>query len=316
MVDVPCPYAVVNFLSDLLPHKTRSELYAAIGLHKHGKTSFYRDFLEHLENSDDKFSIAPGIKGMVMAVFLLPSYRTVFKIIKDQFPPQKNTTHEKVRHTYQVVKTHDRAGRMADTQEFENLSFPLERFDQELLDELLDVAPSAVHIQGDRLIISHLYTERQMTPLNLYVATAQGEALIEALDEYGNAIKQLAAANIFPGDMLLKNFGVTRHGRVVFYDYDEICYLTELNFRKIPQARTPEEEMSEEVWYSVAANDVFPEEFRRFLFGRPETKQRFSEMHGELFDAEYWVHLQERLRAGEVAEVFPYRQRRRFNRER
>ncbi len=314
MVDIPCAYAVVNFLSDLLPHKTRSELYAAIGLHKHGKTSFYRDFLEHLENSDDKFSIAPGIKGMVMAVFLLPSYRTVFKIIKDHFPPQKNTTHEKVRHTYQVVKTHDRAGRMADTQEFENLSFPLARFDQKLLDELFEVAPGAVNILGDRLIIRHLYTERQMTPLNLYVASAQGEALTEVLDEYGNAIKQLAAANIFPGDMLLKNFGVTRHGRVVFYDYDEICYLTELNFRKIPEARTHEEEMSDKVWYSVAANDVFPEEFRHFLFGKPETKQRFREMHGELFEAEYWTHLQERLRAGEVSEVFPYRQRKRFNR--
>ncbi len=315
LVDTHHPSALVSFLHELLPAKKRSELYAAIGLHKHGKTEFYRGFLAHLDESDDQFIIAPGIKGMVMSVFTLPSYQTVFKVIKDRFSPSKNITRDEVREKYYIVKMHDRVGRMADTQEFENLSFPKQRFSQDLIDELVAVAGSSVTVTDDKVIIKHLYTERLMTPLNMYIETADEHELKEALDEYGNAIRQLAAANIFPGDMLLKNFGVTRHGRVVFYDYDEICYLTDVNFRRIPEPQTPEQEMSAEVWYSVAPNDVFPEEFRKFLFGKRRVKQMFTEAHGELFDAAYWQQLQEDINAGEIKDVFPYRRKRRFVRQ-
>jgi isocitrate dehydrogenase kinase/phosphatase len=316
MVDVPMPWVLIDYLQELLPSKKRWELYTSIGLHKHGKTEFYRGFVEHLQNSDDQFVIAPGIKGMVMAVFTLPSYQTVFKVIKDEFPPQKDITREMVKEKYYIVKTHDRVGRMADTQEFSNMSFPLERFSSDLIDELLAVARSSITITGDRIIIKHLYTERLMTPLNMYLETATDEQLTEVLDEYGNAIKQLAAANIFPGDMLLKNFGVTRHGRVVFYDYDEICYLTDVNFRKVPEPRTPEEEMSAEPFYSVGPNDVFPEEFKRFLFGRPGIKKLFTDMHGELFDPDYWKGLQAAIGEGQIMDVFPYRRKKRFGRRR
>jgi isocitrate dehydrogenase kinase/phosphatase len=315
MVDTDFPHAMLDFLQELLPNKKHSELYASIGLHKHAKTVFFRDFLHHLDHSTDLFSIAAGIKGMVMTVFTLPSYQIVFKIIKDHFPPQKQVTAEEVREKYQIVKSHDRVGRMADTQEFGNLVLPLARFDQELLDELLRVAASSVRIEGNKVRIRHVYTERLMTPLNLFIEQAEPGALDEALDEYGNAIKQLAAANIFPGDMLLKNFGITRHGRVVFYDYDEICYLTDVNFRAIPEPRTPEEEMSSEPWYSVGPNDVFPEEFRRFLFGRPAIKRRFTELHGELFDPEYWRELQRVILDGQVMDVYPYRRKKRFIRQ-
>ena len=201
---------------------------------------------------------------------------------------------------------------MADTQEFENFSFPRERFSQELLDELAAVCPSAVVERDNEIIIRHLYTERMMTPLNLYIESCSDAELRNALDEYGNAITQLAAANIFPGDMLLKNFGITRHGRVVFYDYDEISYLTDMNFRAIPEAQTPEQEMSAEPWYSIAQNDVFPEEFRRFLFGKRRIKQLFTEMHGNLFEAEYWRSLQNNINQGDVSDVFPYRRKKRF----
>ncbi|MFK7915764.1 MAG: bifunctional isocitrate dehydrogenase kinase/phosphatase [Pseudomonadales bacterium] len=316
LVDTPFPAALVDFLHDLLPNKKRSELYNSIGLNKHGKTEFYRSFAAHLSESADPFIIAPGIKGMVMAVFTLPSYEVAFKIIKDRFAPQKNITKAQVQEKYTMVKRHDRVGRMADTQEFRDLALPLARFDQELLDHLLEVAPSTVSIHNDQVLISHVYIERMMTPLNLYVETANEHELTEALDEYGNAIKQLAAANIFPGDMLLKNFGVTRHARVVFYDYDEICYLTEVNFRTIPEPRTPEEEMSADVWYSVGPDDVFPEEFRKFLFGRRAVKAQFQKMHGELFEASYWAGLQSDINAGEIKDVFPYRRKRRFTEQR
>ena len=313
MVRAPYPYGLVEFLHSLLPNKQRSEIYASIGEHRHGKTEFYRDFLRHLDRSDDRFEVAPGIKGTVMTVFTLPSYQTVFKIIKDRFAAQKDVTANDVRNKYHMVKNHDRVGRMADTQEFENFSLPLERLAPELLEELQSVAAATVTVDSGVVHIGHLYTERSMTPLNLYIGSARGAALTDALDEYGNAIKQLAAANIFPGDMLLKNFGVTRHGRVVFYDYDEICYLTDVNFRAIPEATNMEDEMSADPWYSVAPNDVFPEEFRRFLFGRAETKRLFEKMHGDLFDPEYWRELQRTIRHGQVIDVFPYRRRRRFS---
>ncbi len=312
MVHTNYAHALVDFLRTLLPNKKRSELYASIGLHKHGKTVFYRDLLEHLGSSDDQFVIAPGIRGMVMTVFSLPSYQTVFKIIKDHFPPQKNITAHEVRDKYYIVKRHDRVGRMADTQEFQNLILPRARFSDELIDELRRECASSVEITDTEVKIRHVYTERLMTPLNLFIETADEQALRNALDEYGNAIKQLAAANIFPGDMLLKNFGITRHGRVVFYDYDEICYLTDVNFRKVPEPQTPEQEMAAEPWYTVASDDVFPEEFRRFLFGKPRVKKIFLEMHGELFDPEYWQGLQHAILEGKVMDVFPYRRKKRF----
>ena len=317
MADTPSPAHLVAYLHTLLPQKTRSELYAALGYHKHGKTEFYRDFMVHLQTSTDEFVIAPGIPGMVMCVFILPSYQTVFKVIKDRFAPPKKTTPAQVKQSYTLVKRHDRVGRMADTQEFTNLKLPRSRFSKALLEELCNLAGSSVTVSDDYVVIKHLYTERLMTPLNIHIENERDneEGLRNALDEYGNAIKELAAANIFPGDLLLKNFGITRHGRVVFYDYDEICYLVEVNFRKIPEPRTPEEEMSADIWYTVGPLDVFPEEFVSFLFARPRIKKMFIEMHGELFTAEYWKHLQQRIRDGVVADIFPYRRKKRFARQ-
>jgi isocitrate dehydrogenase kinase/phosphatase len=312
MVDVIYPNEMVEFLLDLMPNKKEWELYMSLGFYKHGKTVFYRSFLEHLDNSNDQFVVAEGIKGLVMAVFALPSYQVVFKIIKDKFSPTKRITREQVRDAYYLVKTHDRVGRMADTQEFSNISFPRSRFSDELITELLRVVPSSITLTEDLVIVSHLYTERLMTPLNLYLRDKSGFELHQVIEDYGSAIKQLAAANIFPGDMLLKNFGVTRHGRVVFYDYDEICYLTQINFRKIPAAQNPEDIMSAEPWYDVGPNDVFPEEFENFLFNSGPMKDIFTDIHGDLFTAEYWQGLQNNIKEQQILDVFPYPMRRRF----
>ena len=253
--------------------------------------------------------MAPGVRGMVMTVFTLPGFSTVFKLIKDRFSPSKNVTREIVIDRYRMVKYVDRVGRLADTQEFADFRFPLAKFDPECLSELLEVAPSTVEVQGDEVLIRHCWTERRMIPLNIYLETASEQQVLDGLEEYGLAIKQLAAANIFPGDMLLKNFGVTRHGRVVFYDYDEISYLTEVNFRKIPEPRTPEDEMSAEPWYSVGPHDVFPEEFPRFLFTDHKLRKLFKEVHGDLFKASYWQSLQEAIREGKVIDVYPYKRK-------
>src|SRR5690606_6879806 len=249
----------------ILPGKHISELYTSIGFYKQGKSEFYRALIDHLANVDDRFVKAPGVRGMVMSVFTLPGFNTVFKIIKDRFSPSKSVDRATVIEKYRLVKNVDLVGRMADTQEFADFRFPVSKFDPECLAELLEVAPSTVEVQGDTVLVRHCWTERRMTPLNLYLEQASEAQTLDVLEDYGLAIKQLAAANIFLGDMLLKNFGVTRHGRVLFYDYDEISYLTEVNFRRIPPPRYPEDEMSAEPWYSVAPNDVFPEEFPRFL---------------------------------------------------
>ncbi|AJR09884.1 bifunctional isocitrate dehydrogenase kinase/phosphatase [Photobacterium gaetbulicola] len=312
MVYAPAPAALVHFLSELMPNKTKAELYTAIGCQKHGKTELYREFLHHIEHSDDQFVLAPGIKGMVMSVFTLPSYGFVFKIIKDKFAPQKEISHAVVKEKYRLVKEHDRVGRMADTQEYRNFSFDRHRFSDELLEELLKVAPSIVKVTEKQILIKHLYIERRMIPFNLYIEQANDEDLRHAVDEYGKAIKQLAAANIFPGDMLFKNFGVTRHKRVVFYDYDEISYMTEMNFRQIPPPRYPEDEMAAEPWYSVGINDVFPEEFRTFLLINPKVRQLFNELHSDLFDPHYWQQLQRNIEEGQFEDVFPYSSHQRF----
>ncbi|MDY7577423.1 bifunctional isocitrate dehydrogenase kinase/phosphatase [Herbaspirillum sp. RTI4] len=317
MVDMEVPSATVQFLRTLLPGKPRSEIYTLLGLQKLGKALFYRDFLRHLHHSSDRFDIAPGIRGMVMVVFALPSFPYVFKVIRDHFAPPKETTQALVREKYLLVKYHDRVGRMADTLEYSSVAFPRARFPDDLLSELQRAAPSMIEEEGDQIIIRHLYIERRMTPLNLYLAEAGQSGNLAQLEhgiiEYGNAIKELIAANIFPGDMLYKNFGVTRQGRVVFYDYDEIEYLTDCRFRTIPTPRNEEDEMAAEPWYPIARNDVFPEQFGAFLLGNPDIKRLFLQYHADLLSAAYWQQHQQRIAEGHLYDVFPYPQEIRFS---
>jgi isocitrate dehydrogenase kinase/phosphatase len=313
MVDMEIPSAYVQFLRGLMPRKPRAELYNCLGLQKHGKNLFYRDFMAHQRHSSDKFRIAPGIKGMVMLVFDLPSFPYVFKLIKDFYPPQKDTTRELIKSKYLLVKQHDRVGRLADTLEYSNVAFPRHRFEQELIDEIKHFCPSLLEEDADTLVIKHLYIERRMIPLNIYLQEAEPEGVAHAVVEYGNAIKDLVAANIFPGDMLWKNFGVTRHGKVVFYDYDEIEYLTDCNFRRVPAARNEEDEMSGEVWYTVHKGDVFPETFAPFLLGNAQVREIFMAHHADLLDAAFWQGHKERILAGHVHDVFPYEASKRFS---
>jgi isocitrate dehydrogenase kinase/phosphatase len=312
MVDMEVPSAYVQFLRSLMPRKPRAEIYSAIGLQKHGKNLFYRDFQHHLRHSSDRLRIAPGIKGMVMLVFDLPSFPYVFKCIKDFYPLQKDTTREQIQGKYLLVKQHDRVGRMADTLEYSNVAFPRARFEQALIDEIKHHCPSLVEEAGDDLVLKHVYIERRMIPLNIYLQDAKPQQLEHAVIEYGNAIKDLVAANIFPGDMLWKNFGVTRHGKVVFYDYDEIEYITDMNFRRVPEPRNEEDEMSGEVWYAVGPKDVFPETFGPFLLGNPAVRAVFMKHHADLLDADFWQAHKERNAAGHVHDVFPYDAHKRF----
>ncbi|MCW5624949.1 MAG: bifunctional isocitrate dehydrogenase kinase/phosphatase [Burkholderiales bacterium] len=312
MADMEVPSAYVEFLASMLPGKPKAELYTSLGLQKHGKTLFYRDFLHHLKHSSDDFVLAPGIRGLVMIVFTLPSYPYVFKVIRDNISPTKDVTRDTVKEKYMLVKRHDRIGRMADTLEYADVAFPRARFTEALVAELKREAPSAVEESGDSLIVKHLYIERRMKPLNMFLDEMAEDEALDAVVDYGRAIKELASVNIFPGDMLFKNFGVTRGGRVVFYDYDEIAYMTECNFRRIPEARTPEQEMSAEPWYPVGPNDIFPEEFAPFLFSVARVRAHFLEHHGDMLDVDFWNATKQRCLEGHIEDVFPYSPARRF----
>ena len=319
-VDMEVPAAYISFLRWLMPRKPRAEMYMAVGLAKQGKTLFYRDLHYHLKHSTDRFVVAPGIKGMVMLVFTLPSFPYVFKLIRDRFAPPKDIDRQTVLDKYQMVKLHDRVGRLADTLEYSLVALPLDRFDPELLKDLRRECASLIELDGDQLILGHVYIERRMQPLNIHVEECRRDGdearLRYALREYGNAIKELAGAGIFPGDMLLKNFGVTRHDRVVFYDYDEIQPMQDMSFRAIPPAQSYEEEMQAEPYWRVDDTDVFPEQFGYFLVSDPAAREMFYEYHRDLLDPRFWQAKQARVRSGEQEDVFPYPEEMRFVRER
>lgn len=312
MVYAPFPAALVTWLRDILPEKSIAELYMSIGCQKHGKTEYYREYLAFMNFSSEQFIEAPGVKGMVMLVFTLPTYDRVFKVIKDRFAPQKTMTAERVKECYRLVKEHDRVGRMADTQEFENFVIDKKRISNDLMAILEQEIPNKLEDLGDKLLISHLYMERRMTPLNIYMEQCDDKQLKAVVEDYGQALKELIAANIFPGDMLFKNFGVTRHHRVIFYDYDEISYMTDMNFRAIPPARYPEDELASEPWYSVAENDFFPEEFRYFLCCDKQVCHYFEAQHRDLLSPEYWQQQQQRIKQGYIEDVYAYPQSKRF----
>jgi isocitrate dehydrogenase kinase/phosphatase len=312
MVDMEVPSGYVQFLRSIMPNKPRSELYTMLGLGKQGKTLFFRDLMAHLRHSNDQFIVAPGIRGLVMLVFTMPSYPYVFKIIKDVFGASKNMDRATVKRKYVMVRQVDRVGRMADTLEFSTAALPLSRFHPDLLAEMRELAPTAFEIEGDSIVIKHFYIERRMTPLNIYLDGAGEEQTEHAVKEYGNAIREMAVANIFPGDMLWKNFGVTRYGRVVFYDYDEIEYMTDVNFRAIPPAPFEEMEMSGDPWYSAGPMDVFPEEFATFLLGQPRIRKAFLKHHRDLLDPKFWQHAQRQIKDGHVEDFYPYPQELRF----
>ena len=296
----------VHFLKSMLPKKPIDELYTVLGRLRQGKTERHRIFTEHLSQTKDKFVHAEGEVGLVMIVFTLPSYNLVFKVIRDTFGVPKTVSREDVVSKYKLVSKHDRAGRLIDTQEFLNLKFPIDRFSEGLIKELLENASISVRKEGDNLILKHVYIERRVRPLNLYINEYSFEEAARAIIDYGEAIKDLAKTNIFPGDLLLKNFGVTQHNRVIFYDYDEVSLVTDCDFRDIPQSNSIEDEMQADTWYYVGEHDIFPEEFIRFLAMNDELKAEFMKYHKELLTSKYWRRVKNQHLKGQALLVIPY----------
>ncbi len=309
-VDLPTVGTTVSFLKSLLPRKPVDEIYTALGRAKQGKTERYRSFFHHLEHSSEKLVHARGEKGMVMLVFTLPSYDIVFKVIRDRFAYPKTASRQDVMERYQLVFKHDRAGRLVDAQEFRQLQFPKDRFDSQLLEDLLTDTAETCRIEGDDLLVDHCYIERRLTPLDIFIKEAPLPQARAAVIEYGQSIRDLARSNVFPGDLLLKNFGVTRRGRVIFYDYDELCFVTDCTYREMPSARYEEDETRAGAWFYVGPHDVFPEQFAQFLGFHGELLDAFMEHHADLLTAKYWRELKNQHTAGDLVEVLPYAPRR------
>lgn len=314
MVDTDQPARYVDYLSVLMPHKKRFELFNAIGFIKHAKTEFYRYKVDTTKNSPacDKYIIAPGTPGMVMLVFTTPGSDYVYKVIKDKFSAPKTATKAQVMAKYDFVKQADRVGRLADTHEFSYLAFDLSRFSDELFAQMRESIAGSMIIANKALVLQHVYVERKMMPLNLYITQCEEKQLVEVMNDYGKAIKDLAGANIFPGDMLMKNFGVTRWGRVIFYDYDEICPLTDCQFRELPTSQNSFEELSSESYFDVAENDIFPSQFSIFFSANPRAYDYFCLQHQDLFSANFWQVCQIHIQAGQLPDVYPYKQSWRF----
>jgi isocitrate dehydrogenase kinase/phosphatase len=301
------PCDMVGFLKTILPRKRTAELYTIIGYHKHGKTELYRDILAFTrECGDQHFDISPGKPGLVMIVFNMPGDDLVLKVIRDRFRSPKETSRRAVIEKYDLVFRHDRAGRLVEAHSFEHLKFDRCWFSEDLAQELKREAAGTVTFAEGEVIIEHAYVQRRVTPLDLFLLEAEAEAASAAVIDYGNAIKDLAASNIFAGDMLLKNFGVTRHGRVVFYDFDELCPLTDCRFRRIPAARNDWDDFMDEPWFQVDPNDVFPEELSRFLGLPPDLQETFEGRHADLFDVAFWENTQLEARSGNIVDILPY----------
>ncbi|WP_067562420.1 bifunctional isocitrate dehydrogenase kinase/phosphatase [Halofilum ochraceum] len=299
--------AAVQFLHSLLPTKPIDELYTVLGRLRQGKTERYRALVEHLDHTQDSFIHAAGDAGLVMIVFTLPSFNLVFKVMRDVFRPPKKTTHAHVDGRYQLVARHDHAGRLIDTQHFRNLELPRERFSPELYDELMRECGRTVGHDGDQLMFHRVYVERRVRPLNLHIREVDGEEAERAILDYGRCIKDLAETNIFAGDLLLKNFGVTSSGRVVFYDYDEVSLVTDCSFRELPEPDEDDFSLQDPgTMQYVGPNDIFPEEFIRFLSLPRTLREAFMEAHGDLFTADYWRDVKRRRQDGEIAEIVPY----------
>ncbi len=315
-VEVDRPRELVAFLSSLMPTKRVSELYISLGFNKHGKTELYREISRHIAETGESFVPARGDKGLVMTVFTLPGLDVIFKVIKDEFPPPKQTTRREIMDKYRHVFRHDRAGRLVDAQEFEHLSFPVARFSKPVLAELRRFCPRHVHVGDDVVTLEHLYAERRVTPLNLFIREADEWTARQAILDFGKALRDLAATDTFPGDMLLKNFGVTRHGRVIFYDYDELERVTDCVFREMPASSedaTDDGGGAADASFYVGPHDIFPEEFLPFLGLRGRVREFFLQAHGDLLGARFWRGVQERVRAGEIVDIFPYREDQRLH---
>jgi len=302
-VDLEHVADAVRYLRQLLPAAPVGELFTVLGRAKQGKTERHRSLMQHLQHSHDLFEVAPGQRGLVMVCFTLPSLDVVFKVIRDRIPVQKNLSREDVQARYNFVFKHDRAGRLVDAQEFRRTRFPRQRFAPAVLAELQSEAAASVRCEGDDLVFDHLYVERRVTPLDLYLRSAAPPQATQAALDYGVALRDLAYTNIFAGDLLPKNFGVTQYGRVVFYDYDEVVPLQDCRFRDLPEARHHEEEMSAEPWFAVDDADVFPETFGAFLPFSGLSRSAFLQHHGELLQARFWQEVQQQLNSGAILEV-------------
>jgi len=307
-VDAYAYREVFRFLQSIAPSRPKPYLYAAIGFIHPAKLELVKGLRAHLAGTDERFQFAEGIPGTVMVTFRLPSFDYVFKVIRDTSPKQTFQGRAHVVRQYWKVHRMDRVGRMLDIMTFHNLRFRRASFDPALLDELLETAPGSARVEEDAVVFRYLYAERKIVPLDVYLrdAPVPEEQRQHAVLDYGAAIRDLAAAGLFVGDYMTKNFGVSQYTRVILYDYDDMDDLVNWNFRSLPEPPEWAELLPYEDWLSKGPFDVFPEhDFRKFAV--PEQYlEFFTRHHGELLNPGFWNRIKSELREGHVPDFYPY----------
>lgn len=280
-----------------------------------GKIELVKELRSHIRRSGERFELAKGIKGWVMAAFTLPSFPYVFKIIADK-SDKEGAIKSVVKRKYELVHETDRAGRMLDSLTYKNLQFDRELFTQEIIDEITQRAPSEIKMDENKVVLNHVYVQRKVIPLNIYLKEHENdpEEVKRVLEDWGFCIKGLAVAGIWVGDFKSKNFGVTSTGRIVSFDYDELRELDHLEFEKQPRWHSLPSADDEEsyaspgtAWHDKHAYGriYLPDEFGNLeISSFLETV--FKKLHPDLFNADYWQKIQTELREGKVPDVFPY----------
>ncbi len=321
-VEITCHQDLIAFLVTILPRKPITDLYTSIGYNNHGKTEFYRCLHRFVHESREKYVIAPGKEGAIIIGFTLPDFNYVFKVIKDRpcflrsdsIPPKMVTKDDVIRQ-YNFIRHRDRVGRMVDTQEFENLRFRKKRFSKELLNEFFHAAKENVRLEGEHVIINHLYVQRKVVPLPLFLLSEKDPEMIrKVILDFGYFFKDLAATGLFPSDLFNTwNYGVTQRARVVLFDYDDIQPLERINFRVKPQ---PLDEMSilepEENWITASPVDFFIDELDRYSGLPGPLKGIFKVVHADLYTIEFWSEIKKRLKRGDIVDITPYDRSKRF----
>lgn len=313
---------VLAFLDTLAPERGHPAMCAVLGFTHPARVALNQALRRHLRETGERFAQVPGRTGMAMVVFAPPGFPYVFKVIRDHSPKPGWTGRGRVMDLYRWVHEMNRGRLMLDAWMYRNLHFPRRLFEDNIARELLRSAPHSVLLDGDTLVLRHVYAQRRVRPLNTFFDEVRDGALrVRAVDALGTFIKDLAAMGFFMGDCygLPFNTGLTHGFNVALFDFDDLGPLERYRFRETPPPPGEQDELlwNSEVdgaWFSMAENDVLVDEWERFLGVPPELREYFRQRHGSLFTTEYWRDVQRRVAGGELHYVLPYPAERRLAR--
>ena len=311
---------VLAFLDTLAPERGHPAMCAVLGFTHPARVALNQRLRRHLRETGERFTPTPGRVGMAMVVFSPPSFPYVFKVIRDFSSKQAWMGRAHIMEIYRWVHEMNRGRLMLDAWLYRNLHFPREFFDEQVLRELVANAPSSVRLDGNTVVLKHVYAQRRVQPLSTFFDQVRDRASRErAIDALGAFIKDLAGMGFFMSDCygLPCNTGLTHASNVALFDFDDLGPILRQHFRETPPLPNEQDELlwnteTDGAWFSVGENDVLVDEWERYLGVPPDLQNYFREKHGDLFTVDYWDQLQRRILAGKLHFVIPYPPERRL----